>query len=262
MFSRVGHMDEIFHFPFLTGLLLAALLPVLGNLLRLRDEWLAALGLAHLAAAGGLLALACALPVMAGAISGALLGVAGKSGRAGRSNSAYAVMVLAGWSAGMLLAANSAVGEALAHAVVDGQLYFSGRGELLASAGLACIVWPALRWLTPRLIAGRLQPAQEKASAQGAWRWHLGFDVLVALAVAISTASIGLMASFALLFIPSWLAFSRARNWRQTNLLASAISVLAYLAAFFLALHFDQPFGPTLCALLVLLLPLVGMDKK
>jgi zinc transport system permease protein len=162
----------------------------------------------------------------------------------------------------MLLAANSAVGEALAHAVVDGQLYFSGRGELLASAGLVCVVWPVLRWLTPRLIAGRLMPAQEKASVQGAWRWHFGFDVLVALAVAISTASIGLMASFALLFIPSWLAFSRARNWRQTNLLAIAISLLAYLAAFFLALQFDQPFGPTLCALLVLLLPLVGMGKK
>lgn len=255
-------MDEIFRFPFLTGLLLAVLLPVLGNLLRLRDEWLAALGLAHLAAAGGLLAVAFALPVMLGAIGGALMGVAGKSGRAGRSNSAYAVMVLAGWSAGMLLAANSAVGEALAHAVVDGQLYFSGAQELLTSAGLAVIIWPALRWLTPRLIAGRLLPAQEKASAKGAWRWHLGFDILVALAVAIATACVGLMASFALLFIPSWLAFSRAGNWRQTNLLAGGIAVLAYLAAFSLALHFDQPFGPTLCALLVLLLPLVGVGKK
>ena len=253
-------MDEIFRLPFLTGLLLAALLPVLGNLLRLRDEWLAALGLAHLAAAGGLLAVACALPVMAGAIVGALLGVGFKAGKVGQSNSAYAVMILAGWSAATLLAANSAVGEAVAHAVVDGQLYFSGRDELLASAVFALLVWPLLRWLTPRLLAGRLMPAQEKANAKGAWRWHSSFDVVVALAVAIATASLGLMASFALLFIPSWLAFSRARSWRQTNRLAVIISLSAYLAAFFLALHFDQPFGPTLSGLLVLLL--LGKDQK
>jgi energy-coupling factor transporter ATP-binding protein EcfA2 len=47
--------DPIFRLPFLAGLLLAGVLPVLGVLLMLRDEWLAALGLAHLAAAGALL---------------------------------------------------------------------------------------------------------------------------------------------------------------------------------------------------------------
>ena len=260
--QRGERMDELFRLPFLTGLLLAVLLPVLGNLLRLRDEWLATLGLAHLAAAGGLLAVAVSWPVLAGALPGALLGVLGKAGRAGRSNSAYAVMILAGWSAASLLAANTSVGEALAHAVVDGQLYFAGTAELLASVLLVGIGWPALRWLTPRLIAGRLLPAQEKARAPRAWRWHLGFDLLVALAVAIATTSIGLMASFALLFIPAWLAFGWARNWRQTHALAVAISLLAYLLAFFIALHFDQPFGPCLSGVLVLLLLCSSKHKK
>ena len=48
---------EIFLIPFLTGLGFAILLPVLGCYLRLRDEWLAALAYAHVAAAGALLAL-------------------------------------------------------------------------------------------------------------------------------------------------------------------------------------------------------------
>ena len=48
---------DLFLMPFLTGLGLALLLPVLGCFLRLRDEWLAALAYAHVAAAGALLAL-------------------------------------------------------------------------------------------------------------------------------------------------------------------------------------------------------------
>ena len=49
--------DDIFLIPFLTGLCLALALPILGCFLRLRDEWLAALAYAHVAAAGALLAL-------------------------------------------------------------------------------------------------------------------------------------------------------------------------------------------------------------
>ena len=47
--------SDLFLMPFLTGLGLALLLPVLGCFLRLRDEWLAALAYAHVAAAGALL---------------------------------------------------------------------------------------------------------------------------------------------------------------------------------------------------------------
>ena len=49
--------SDLFLLPFLTGLGLALVLPVLGCFLRLRDEWLAALAYAHVAAAGALLAL-------------------------------------------------------------------------------------------------------------------------------------------------------------------------------------------------------------
>ncbi|KAB2921217.1 MAG: ABC transporter, partial [Dechloromonas sp.] len=48
--------SELFLVPFLTGLLLAVVLPLLGCYLRLRDEWLAALAYAHVTAAGALAA--------------------------------------------------------------------------------------------------------------------------------------------------------------------------------------------------------------
>ena len=53
--------DDLFLQPFLTGLGLAVLLPLLGCYLRLRDEWLAALTYAQVAAAGALAALVCAM---------------------------------------------------------------------------------------------------------------------------------------------------------------------------------------------------------
>ncbi|RPJ76925.1 MAG: ABC transporter, partial [Acidobacteria bacterium] len=44
--------DAMFLLPFLNGLLLAVLLPLVGAHVRLREEWLASLGLAQVAAAG------------------------------------------------------------------------------------------------------------------------------------------------------------------------------------------------------------------
>ena len=242
-------LDTLFLIPFLTGLPLVVLLPLLGTLLRLREEWLATLGLAHLAGASGLAGMAVGLPVVQGAPLGALLGALIKS-RSGGGNSVYAVMILLGWTLTLLIAANTALGDALAHAVVDGQLYFAGSRELIAAVLVGALGLAALPWLTPRLIRAHLFPQHEIANRLPAWRWHLGFDLLVALAIAVGTATLGLMATFALVFLPAWIAFRIAPNWRRGNLLAAAIGALAYLLAFGFALWLDQPFGPVLVAVL------------
>ena len=122
-------MDSLLTVPFFAGLTLAVLLPLVGNLLRLRDEWLATLGLAHLAAAGALLGMAAHLPAFVGALAGALAGAGAKQASGGRSNSAYGLMILAGWALTLLIAANTMLGDALAHALIDGQLYFAGWRE-------------------------------------------------------------------------------------------------------------------------------------
>lgn len=237
-------IDPLFQLPFATGLLLACLLPLIGALLMLRDEWLAALGLAHLAAAGALLSVAAGLPAVSGGLVTALGGGMLKGLLGVRGNAAYAFMILGGWSALLLIAANTAIGDSLGHALVEGQLYFASRADLTAAITLTVVAAPTLIWLMPRLLRARLFPQHEVANALPARRWHLGFDLLSAAAMAIGTATLGLMGAFALVFVPNWLAFRYARGWGWTLALCTALGMAGYLAAFQLALILDQPFGP------------------
>jgi len=259
-------MTNLFLIPFLAGLPLALALPRLGQLLRMRDEGLAALGLAHLASATALAGQAAHLPGVLGAPLGALLGGAAKALLGARGNGAFALMILAGWCATLLIASNSALGEALAHAHIEGQLYFAGVAELIAALSVSLAMLLALPWLTPRLVRARLFPLHETANRMPAWRWHLGFDLLAALAIAIATATLGLMAAFALVFVPPWIAHRRARNWRHASRLAAGIGLTAYVLAFATALAFDQPFGPLLVLVLLSLLGLsaipVGLQSR
>ncbi|HRD98539.1 MAG TPA: metal ABC transporter permease [Rubrivivax sp.] len=244
-------MGSLFALPFFAGLMLAALLPLVGQLLRLRDEWLATLGFAHLATFGVLLGTALHVPPFAGALAGALAGAGLKHAGGGRSNSAYGLMILAGWSLTLLVAANTTLGDALAHALIDGQIYFAGQRELAIDFVVTLAAWAALRWMSPRLIAARLFPARERTQAVRTWRWHLGFDVLVATCIAAGTATFGLMAAFALVFVPPWIAYRHASDWRHAQWWAAGTGIAAYGVAFGLALGLDQPFGPMLGAVLV-----------
>lgn len=252
-------MDIPFLWPFLAGLPLALALPLLGNLLRLRDEWLATLGLTHLAAASALAGMGLGLAAVWGAPVGAMLGAVGKTLARQHNNSVYAVMILGGWSLMLLIAANSALGHSLAHALMDGQLYFAGGREAFLAATTALLCLWALPWLTPRLIRARLLPSFERANHLPVWRWHLGFDLLVALTVAVATATLGLMASFALVFVPAWVAFRHAPSWRRAWQIGAGVGIAAYGLAFALALGLDQPFGPVLVMVLVSGLLLDGL---
>lgn len=255
--------DPLFRLPFAVGLLLALVLPLLGTLLLLRDEWLAALGFAHLAAAGALLGLAAGLPALLGGIAAATAGGIAKGLGRAQGNAVYGFMILAGWAGLLLIAANSGLGERLGHALIEGQLYFAGPLDLAAAILLMLASALALPWLMPRLLRARLLPQHAAANAAAnpalgpaaRQRWHLGFDLLGATAMAIATASIGVMAAFALVLAPAWLAFRIAPSWRWALVIAVAIGVLGYCTAFVLALLLDQPFAPVLVtALLVIII--------
>jgi zinc transport system permease protein len=218
----------------------------------LREEWLAALGLAHLAAAGALLGLAAGAPAVIGGAAGALVGGAAKTAMSARGNAAYGFMILIGWTAMLLVAANTAIGDSLGRAMVDGQLYFAATVDLSAALILATLSAASLPWLSGKLLRARFFPRLEQANALPAWRWHLGTDLLAAAGMAVGTATLGLMGSFALVFVPAWLAFRFARGWRWTLIISAVIGIAGYLIAFLLALFLDQPFGPILVAALVI----------
>lgn len=246
---------ELFLIPFLTGLCLAILLPLVGSYLRLREEWLAALAYAHVAAAGALLALVAGLAPAVGGV--ALAGLAGACKRlfAKRlyGGSSHALLLLGGWASAVLLAANHPLAERLGHALFDGQLYFSDAGQLglvtVASLGALGVLW---RWSAP-LLLNHLYPDFFRIRGLSVWPVEHGFDLLTALVLALATMSMGVMGAFALVFVPPWLAFRRGRSWRAGLAWAVGIGLLAYLAAFSLALGLDQPFGPVLGLVLIVM---------
>ena len=254
--------DPLFTVPFLSGLLVAAALSAVGVLLRLRNEWLAALGFAHLAGASALIGLAIHVPVVLGATFGATIGAVIKTIGRFRGNTVYGLMILAGWSITLLVAANTALGSVIGHAMVEGQLYFAGFSHLTAAALLAVVTVAGLYWLMPIVIRNRFFPGHEAANRLQAWRWHLAFDLLTALGIAVATATVGLMAAFALVFVPPWLAFRSARNWKQALLISFSFGTVGYIAAFFLALWLDQPFGPVLVALLLVVAGVLPIKRK
>lgn len=245
--------DPLFRVPLAAGLIVALLLPLIGCYLRVRDEWLAALGLAQVAAAAHLIGAAFALPLWATGLTGAAIAVLLKYLLKREGNGGYALMILGGWAALYLVAANTPMGEALSHALSDGQLYFATREHLVALAVAGAVLLAGLPWWSRRLLRSRFFPHWDSANQSPQWPWQMSFDLMVALLLALATSTVGLMAAFALIFLPPWLAFRLSPNWRTALLLASVGGFIAYLLAFALALKFDQPFGPVLVATLLLL---------
>lgn len=242
--------DPLFRTPFFVGLIISALLPLLGNLLRLRDEWLAALGLAYLAGATGLIGVAFGIPAVLGAPLGALGGVAVKAFGRYHGNTIYAMMVLIGWCTTMLVAANSPLGDVMGHELIEGQLYFAGPVHLTAAITVAVLAGFALPIVSRRLIRARLMPRHERANRLPAWHWHLSFDATVALGMAVGAGTLGLMGAFAMALVPPLIAFRLAPNWRCCQWISVAVGIVVYIVAFAAALLLDQPFGPTLVAVL------------
>lgn len=243
--------DTMFLLPFANGLLLAILLPLVGAHVRMREEWLASLGLAQIAAAGVALAAFWESPVWLVALAAAVAAGVAKSLAGPRGNDSYALMLLGGWMLAMLLAANSAHGEEMSKALVQGQLYFTGSEHLQGLVALAIAQFGLLPYLAPRLLLGRFFPDHFAANGRLNPRHEIVFDVMVAVTLAMAATAVGVMAAFALVFLPPWVAFKFARGWFRTIALGIALSVAAYLVSFVAAFRLDQPFGPVLVAVLL-----------
>jgi len=238
--------DPLFRQPFVIGLLLSIALSLLGAYLRMREEWLAAMGLSHMAAAGGVAALPLGIPALAGALLAAALAAIAKGLLPKASNSHYGLMLLLGWAGAMILAANTHQGEVVGEALLRGQLYFTSTPHLIGSLALVAVLLFALSWLSPRLLAERFFPDHFSANRIPAWPHRLLFGALVVVAAVLGTLAMGAMSAFAMFFVPAWVAFVLVRGWRWALALTVALGVGCYLLAFVLSMLLDQPFGPTL----------------
>src|SRR5262245_50899469 len=104
LFARI--FDPIFLWPLLTGAIFAALLPVLGMYLRLRQEWLAALAFAQVAAAGSLGGAILGIAPQVGALACTCTAAAFKGWLAKTGNNGYALLMITGWAVAILMLAN------------------------------------------------------------------------------------------------------------------------------------------------------------
>ena len=244
--------DPLFLAPFVNGLLLSVVLALLGPYSRMRGEWLASLGVAQAACAGLLFGAFLDGAATIAALAAAAVAAVAKTLLGRRSgNDGYAVMLLVGWSTALLLAANTARGEDLSHALLEGQLYFTDTSQLWSIAVLLIIVVVTITVLSRRLLVGCLLPDRVVGDRRPAARYDLAFDVLVAISLALAATVVGVMAAFALVFIPAWVAFRVAGSWRSTLTWSLLLGTAAYAGSFALAIIFDQPYGPVLVAALL-----------
>jgi zinc transport system permease protein len=244
--------DPLFLMPFLNGLLLAVLLALLGPYARMRGEWLASLGVAQAAGAGLLLGASLDGGATFGALVAAAVAALAKTLLGRQSgNDAYAVMLLMGWSAALLLAANTARGEDLSRTLLEGQLYFTGRSQFWSLAALLAFVVALVMLLSRRLLLGCLFPDRLIGDRRPAVHYDLVFDLLVAISLALAATVVGVMAAFALVFIPARVAFQFATNWRSALTWSLVTGAAAFVSSFALAVIFDQPYGPVLVATLL-----------
>jgi len=238
-------IDPIFHLPFLTGLLAALLLAWCGLIKRLREEGLAALSYAQAGGLGLVAAPLLGLSALPGALLGALAAATVKPWLA-RSADGLILLLLGTWGLSLLLVANLPSGENLGRLLVDGQLYFTRREH---AVGLGLTLLAALV-LLPRLTR-RIQRERLFPTRRAGLLSRLALELLVAASLALAAASLGVMAAFALAFLPARAAFQVAAHWSSALLIALGIGLGAHLLAFVLALRFDQPYGPVITLLLL-----------
>ncbi|HUG98405.1 MAG TPA: metal ABC transporter permease [Gammaproteobacteria bacterium] len=248
--------DPLFRVPLATGLTLAVALPLLGACLRMREQWFSGLGVAQLAAAGGVIGALLHAPVILFALLGAALGGAARTLTGSTRNEHYAVMLLGGWAAVLLLSAWGHEAGLAADHLLNGQLYFTSLPHLLGAVGLLAALLLCGHWLARRLLITRLFPSHFKANRQPDWPHELCLEALLVGGVVLGISTMGVMATFAMMFIPPWIAFRLARGWMRALLLCALLGAGAGLAGFIVALALDLPFGPALVGMLLLALPL------
>lgn len=245
--------DPLFRTPFVVGLALALALSLTGALLRMREEWLAALALSQVSAVGAILAVPLGIPVVLGAFVAALLAFLLQALLSNVHNNHHAALVLLGWAGTLLAGSYVDHGQVIGETLLRGQLYFTHKGHLIGAVCLLGLLFGVFPWLSPRLLITRFFPDHYSACQKVEWPHKLVFAIFVISSVVLGTVSIGVFPTFAMLFFPSWMAFVLIDGWRRSIVLTGMISCFAYILAFILAIQIDLPFGPVLVAVLALL---------
>jgi zinc/manganese transport system permease protein len=134
---------------------------------------------------------------------------------------------------------------------VQGQLYFTDHPHLHGLIAIGLVIGVLLPWVSSRLLLGQFFPDHFRANGIARPHHEFVFDVLLAVTLALAATTIGVMAAFALVFVPPWVTFRVAHGWQRTLAWSVGLAVAAYAVSFAGAIVFDQPYGPVLVAVLI-----------
>lgn len=243
-------LGSFLFWPFIGGLLMAALLGLGGAAFFIKGSAWQGLALAQGAATGGLVASVLAWPLVPTALgfAGLLMGLL--QNKKDQERLSLAVF-LAALALTTLLASNFSQASLAAARWMEGQVYFLAFRDIywiLALTGLTLLLLPWLYrvWLLSQLGEDRgcRQPAGRRLQFLDL-SWRL-------LLVVLGSLTLGLPAALACLLLPAWTAALFAHNLKAFFLLSLAFSLAAFLLAWVVALLGDQPFAPVLVLIALL----------
>jgi zinc/manganese transport system permease protein len=258
----------LFQTTYLSGWLIAVLLAMVGVLVVARDQiflgaavaqastlgvalnlWLASLGLG---VAGIWLERPESHAVMAVAFSilAALLTV--HRGDAGRESPEAVTgwVFLAASSLSILIVAKSPHGLEEVQRLLASSLIGATETDLAVLTVLTVLTGAAALWLHPRLLLFALDPPMAAAVGMRTRLWSGATAVWLGLTVGGSLHASGLIYAFGCLVLPALVAKNLCRQVRAMFWVAPLTALLAAVAGFVLANHYDFPPGQLTVALL------------
>jgi ABC-type Mn2+/Zn2+ transport system permease subunit len=257
----------LFRDSYLTGWLIAVLLPMLGVLVAARDQVFlgAAVSQASLLGIAAALRLVSALGLasvswidpdtfvssVAGlaAVLAALFTARGGM-RSGDSHESITGFVFRpGASGAVLLMAHSPHGMEEIHRLLASTIIGATQGDVAVFAALVLATTALVVRATPQLLLLVMDPEMARSVGMRVERWNLGLAVWLGLVVGLSNGVAGAIFTFGCLVLPALTARSLCREVRTMFVVAPVVGLGSAVVAFFLAHGLDYPPGQTAAVL-------------
>ena len=258
---------SLFRDSYLTGWLIAVLLPLLGVLVVARDQiFLGAavsqaslLGIAtalRLVSALGLASLSWLDPdTFVSSVAGlaavlAALFTARGGARSGDSHESITGFVfLLGASGAVLLMAHSPHGMEEIHRLLASTIIGATQGDVIVFAGLVLATIGLVARSTAELLLLVMDPELARSLGMRVERWNLGLAMWLGLVVGLSNRVAGAIFTFGCLVLPALTARNLCREVRTMFLVAPLVGLVSAVVAFVLAHGLDYPPGQTAAVL-------------
>lgn len=264
---------QLFQDAWITALLLALLLSLLGLPFLARDQIFTGAAAAEAAVLGVVIGIVGHLGAVAGTLCGAVLAVLAVAicARAfadpRRSGEAMAGWIfLLGGGLSVLLLAHDPHGVQQTAQILLSTLIGADRTDLWISlVALLCTIFVLIR---KRQVLALVitDPAHARALGLNVGGWSMAIGLVTGLAIAYAIRTAGLMFTFGMLVLPGLAAARAGSGLRATVVLTPPLAACAAIAGIMLSHGADTPPGQTIvvigCALVVLAAPLRRLRRN